>query len=111
VAVKAKPNAQPSRRFLKVLLTFRRDHFPGPKGDGFTLEIKEMKCPVCGCVNFFVKDPDDEYETYEFELQNGEICYDPGDDDAAAPELQDDTETFCDKCAWHGKLKELKSTK
>ena len=70
-----------------------------------------MKCPVCGCVNFFVKDPEDEYETYEFELQDGNICFDPGDDDSAAPELQDDTEAFCDKCAWHGKLKELKNTK
>jgi len=27
-----------------------------------------MKCPVCGSLNFFVKDPDDAYETYDFEL-------------------------------------------
>ena len=25
-----------------------------------------MKCPQCGCEKFYVKDPDDEYETYEF---------------------------------------------
>ena len=70
-----------------------------------------MKCPVCGCLNFFVKDPEDEYETYEFELRDGNICYDSRDDDSDNPEIRDDTETFCNQCAWHGKLKELKNGK
>jgi phage FluMu protein Com len=34
-----------------------------------------MKCPVCGSLNFFVKDPDDEYETFEFELKDAVIVY------------------------------------
>jgi hypothetical protein len=34
-----------------------------------------MKCPVCGSLNFFVKDPDDEYETFEFELKDATIVY------------------------------------
>jgi len=31
-----------------------------------------MKCPVCSCANFYIKDPEDEYETYEFELKDGQ---------------------------------------
>ena len=34
-----------------------------------------MKCPVCGCEKFFVKDPDDEYESYEIELKEGQIAF------------------------------------
>ena len=34
-----------------------------------------MKCPVCGSLNFFVKDPDDEYETFEFELKDATIVF------------------------------------
>ena len=66
-----------------------------------------MKCPACSCVNFYIKDPDDEYETHEFELVNGEVAFDPGDEASLSPEVHDDTETYCNKCSWHGKLKEL----
>ena len=69
-----------------------------------------MKCPVCGCQNFYVKDPDDEYETCEFELRNGKIEYSTDADAAECPDIQENTETFCDKCSWHGKLKELIET-
>ena len=64
-----------------------------------------MKCPVCGSVKFYVKDPDDEYETYVFEYVDGEIR--PGADGSGSelPEISEETETFCDVCAWHGKLK------
>ena len=42
----------------------------------------DPKCPVCGSLNFFVKDPADEYETHEFTLVDGRaVCADP----AAAP--------------------------
>ena len=69
-----------------------------------------MKCPVCGCQNFFVKDPQDEYETIEFELQNGRIEFKSAADSSNCPEVHDGTETFCDNCSWHGKLKELKKS-
>ena len=32
-----------------------------------------MKCPLCGCVSFYVKDPDDAYETYEFDWRDGRV--------------------------------------
>ena len=62
-----------------------------------------MKCPVCGCLEFYVKDPDDEYETYEFELREDKVVAQSDD----CPEIKDNTESFCNKCAWHGKVKEL----
>jgi hypothetical protein len=36
-----------------------------------------MKCPLCGCKTFYLKDPDDEYETYEFELHDGKVAFGP----------------------------------
>jgi hypothetical protein len=66
-----------------------------------------MKCPLCGCEKFYVKDPDDEYETYEFELHDGKAAFGPDVDDSSCPEVCDDTETYCDKCSWHGDFKEL----
>ena len=66
-----------------------------------------MKCPICNSVNFYVKDPEDEYETYEFELKEGQVAFSSENDAAEAPEIRDVTEAFCDKCSWHGKLEEL----
>jgi len=34
-----------------------------------------MKCPFCGCQSFYLKDPDDEYETYEFDLEKDEVNF------------------------------------
>jgi hypothetical protein len=67
-----------------------------------------MKCPFCGCASFYVKDPDDEYETYEFSWRDGNVEFDADMDPASCPEVCDDTEIFCDKCSWHGEAKELK---
>lgn len=67
-----------------------------------------MACPLCGCEHFYVKNPEDEYETYEFDLRNGEILFASEDAKSACPEIGDDTEAFCDNCAWHGKWKQIK---
>jgi len=64
-----------------------------------------MKCPTCGSVNFYAKDPDDEYEEYRFALRGDEVV--PDDADALA--IIKDTEAFCERCAWHGQLDDLKS--
>jgi len=66
-----------------------------------------MKCPLCGCEKFYVKDPDDEYETYEFELREGNVEFGPDVDASSCPKVCDDTETYCDKCSWHSDFKEL----
>ncbi len=33
--------------------------------------MTQSKCPVCGCKKFHVKNPDDDYDVYEFECQDG----------------------------------------
>ena len=66
-----------------------------------------MKCPLCGCQTFYVKDPDDEYETCEFELRDGRVQFTGEDEASCSPEVGDDSETYCNKCSWHGKLEDL----
>ena len=67
-----------------------------------------MACPLCGCDRFYVKHPEEEYETYEFEVRNGEVVFTPQDGESECPEMRDDTEAYCEHCAWHGKWTEIK---
>jgi hypothetical protein len=70
--------------------------------------MSPMKCPDCGCNRFYVKDPEDQYSICEFELNEGQIVYLEEEPDSAPLEVLEETETFCDKCAWHDKFKSLK---
>jgi hypothetical protein len=67
-----------------------------------------MKCPTCGCEKFYIKDADDEYELYEFTALNGKVKFDATLETQNIPEMTAEMETFCDKCAWHGKFETLK---
>jgi hypothetical protein len=71
-------------------------------------EVKTMACPLCGCDHFYVKNLEDEYEAFEFDVRNGEIVFTSEDAEGECPEIKDDTEAYCDNCAWHGKWKEIK---
>ena len=66
-----------------------------------------MACPFCGCDHFYVKNPEDEYDIFEFDVKNGEICFAAEEARRECPEITEETETYCDNCAWHGKRKEL----
>ena len=70
--------------------------------------MKQSKCPLCGCLNLHVKNPDDSYEIYEFECRDGEICFDDDLAEEECPRIEADTETFCNACAWHGRFDKLK---
>jgi hypothetical protein len=48
-----------------------------------------------------------EYETYEFELHDGKVAFGPDVDTTSCPEVCYDTETYCDKCSWHGAFNDL----
>jgi len=65
-----------------------------------------MKCPTCGSLQFYAKDPDDEYEEYHFAVRGDDVVPDPGNADAL--KMTPQTEAFCERCAWHGKLDQLK---
>lgn len=60
-----------------------------------------MACPVCKSDQFYVKDPDDAFEIYEFQIKNGEIK--PADADVDTEQINGKREIYCQRCSWHGK--------
>ena len=66
-----------------------------------------MKCPTCGCEKFYVKDVDDEYEIYEFTTSGGKVAFEQEYDQNQLPNITSEIDTFCNKCAWHGKFETL----
>ena len=71
--------------------------------------MRSMQCPDCGSQRFYVKDPEDQYNIYEFDLKEGRIVYSAKESESDPLEIVDDTETFCDRCAWHDKFIILKN--
>ncbi len=63
-----------------------------------------MACPICKSKQFYVKDPDDAYEYYEFEYQGGQVQFSDPEAANEAPEISDDQEIYCQRCSWHGKI-------
>lgn len=64
-----------------------------------------MKCPVCKSRRFFVKNPEDEYDMFEFEWTPEKIVF------ISEPfEVSDDTRTLCSQCSWHGKVRDTDPT-
>jgi hypothetical protein len=70
--------------------------------------MSETKCPLCGSQRFYVRDPEDQYETYEFDLNEGKLIFDPETTETEPPQISAETETYCNKCAWHDRFKTLK---
>jgi hypothetical protein len=69
--------------------------------------MAKNKCPYCGSIGFFVKNPEDQYETYELHFQDGKMVLKNAEQASAAPDIIPDTEMFCQKCTWHGALKTI----
>lgn len=66
------------------------------------------KCPDCGSQGFYVKDPQDPYNIIEFDLKDGQIIWTSVETDARPLPVADDTEIYCDRCAWHDRFKTVK---
>jgi hypothetical protein len=66
-----------------------------------------MACPVCRCEKFYIKDPQDSFETREFEYKNGLVSYADDAGDAVDLEVTPACEIFCQRCAWHGSLNQI----
>jgi len=73
--------------------------------------MAETRCPVCGCRTFYIKNPEDAYDLYEFQCRGGRVSFDPDTDATAAPQIDSETETFCNACTWHGGFGVLKQEK
>ena len=73
--------------------------------------MKSVKCPDCGSQGFYVKDPEDQYNISEFDVIDGEIVVTAVETGSDPLDVSDDTETFCNRCAWHDQFKSLKQIK
>ena len=69
-----------------------------------------MRCPICGQNDFYIKNPEDDYECYDFSLQSGEVCFDEAVATEDLPEITEGTEAFCNRCSWHDKIKTIQKT-
>ncbi len=63
-----------------------------------------MACPICQSKRFYLKDPEDDYEIFEFKCEKGRIQFNDEEDATQAPKLSEDPEIYCQRCAWHGKI-------
>ena len=70
--------------------------------------MAEAKCPLCGCKTFYVKDSDDEYEAYEFCINEGEAVYSNEVNASECPAIDGVSRIHCNQCAWNGKMTEVK---
>jgi len=66
------------------------------------------KCPLCGSASFYTKNSEDHYEIYEFDLEEEEIVFTSEAIDSELPDIEETTETYCNRCAWHGQFGTLK---
>ena len=69
--------------------------------------MAELKCPLYGSNSFYTKDLTDPYEVYEFDLSDGKVVFSSAVNESDLPEFDEETETYCNRCAWHDKLKSL----
>lgn len=70
-----------------------------------------MKCPDCGSQHFYVKDPDDQYSIFEIVLEAGRIVFSDKETESDPVEVMEETETYCQRCAWHDRFKALKNVR
>ena len=66
-----------------------------------------MACPLCGSKRFYVKDPNEAYDTYSFDLEASGVVFSEDVDESDCPEIDEETHTYCEQCAWHGRFGEL----
>ncbi len=67
--------------------------------------MSEKKCPTCKCKQFYLKNPEDQYDVYECEYKKGGPIF---NNESEIPfELNNKTEVYCEACAWHDKMDTL----
>lgn len=66
-----------------------------------------IACPICKSGQFYVKDPSDPFEVYEFHLEDGGVRFDDAESEDDAPLIDGGQEIFCQRCSWHGKYESI----
>ncbi|MCB2225447.1 MAG: hypothetical protein KQH53_02130 [Desulfarculaceae bacterium] len=64
-----------------------------------------MPCPACRSDRFYVKDPDDPYEIWEFAVHGGAPVFEEPQNDA--PQIDEESQVYCGHCSWHGRLNQV----
>lgn len=67
-----------------------------------------MKCPFCGHQRFYLKDAANDYETYGFSCETGEVCFDVDVDITEIKMPLDESPVYCETCAWSGKFRDIR---
>ena len=62
-----------------------------------------MACPICKSDQFYVKNPDDDFDIYEFQYEAGKVTFADSELDAEVGDITQKREVYCQRCAWHGK--------
>ena len=63
-------------------------------------------CPVCRCKSFYIKNPEDSFETYEIDMES--LSGEEQDDVPGWCGRVKETTLYCNRCSWHGEMGELK---
>lgn len=66
-----------------------------------------MTCPFCKSDQFYVKDTEDEWETFDFECKGGLIQFSDPDHASLNDQIEPDRTVYCQRCAWNGPCKEI----
>lgn len=69
--------------------------------------MPEKACRLCGAKRFYIKNPDDAWETWKFEKKGDEIKWLLDEDQDEPPPLTAETQIFCDNCVWRGQFKDI----
>ena len=67
-----------------------------------------MACPLCKSQQFYIKNPEDSFETYDFELEDGRLRFDDPESAPTTDQIEKEEEIFCQRCAWHGPFDKIK---
>ena len=70
-----------------------------------------MKCPVCSCEYFYVKNPDNPYKYYQFTCKDGQVHFGAEVNEDEVPDITDETQTHCIQCVWQGEYGKLIDSK
>ncbi len=63
-----------------------------------------MACPICKSNDFYTKNPDDDLDIFEFRYEDGRVHYEDEDAESDAPQMSENSEIYCQRCTWHGKI-------
>ncbi len=88
-----------------VRVDFPPEKVSAKKVSVIIMESNMSKCPICGCQCFYIKDPEDEYETFEFSVSDGRVTFSEIGNNSQPVDGQ--TRIHCNDCSWKGCFEDI----